>query len=467
MSGGIVLVLVIVLWLFVLAPLWLRGQKPIRKAGRAFEETRVVYEGGSQPVRQPSRRPRLVPRGVEYPDARDDADGYELVDAEDVLIDERTETPATELAGTVVDGDVVLELEEAPQGRDVEGARGAGDADGVGDVASAGAADAAEGADATEVRAQDDDAAEAVRPSASATAVTARVGDADDEQDRFELDESFTSPEDLLYPDTRAPRRHRGMRVIEGVADEHDGGSAADVDDTGDAVAATSFASARDEDVAGVAEGADEVASAVQRDHEELEDRAAGAPRRWAAEGGLARRVGQSPEAELTEEEREFAASRRGRGGWDPDADERHSLSRYQRRQRTLIGLAVAIVLSGFFGFVFGGWAWAPFIVALVLGVLYLVALRSQVRQEEALRARRVKQLRRARLGVRNRDDEELQIPRALRRPGAVVIELDDESPDFVHMPEMESPFGGDTGGDGPHSRSKNGADDYPTLRVS
>ena len=54
---------------------------------------------------------------------------------------------------------------------------------------------------------------------------------------------------------------------------------------------------------------------------------------------------------------------------------------------------------------------------------------------EHDLHRRRVAQLRRARLGVRNAHDEELAIPRNLRRPGAVVLEADDESPDFDFLP--------------------------------
>jgi len=79
------------------------------------------------------------------------------------------------------------------------------------------------------------------------------------------------------------------------------------------------------------------------------------------------------------------------------------------------------------------------------------VALRAQVRQEQALLRRRVKHLRRARLGVHNTDDEALKIPRNLRRPGAVVVEIDDESPDFEHLPLS---YSDDEDGDfdGPHA---------------
>ena len=54
-------------------------------------------------------------------------------------------------------------------------------------------------------------------------------------------------------------------------------------------------------------------------------------------------------------------------------------------------------------------------------------------------------------MGVRNAEDEELKIPRNLRRPGAVVVEIDDESPDFVHLPLSYSD-GEDGDFDGPHA---------------
>lgn len=151
---------------------------------------------------------------------------------------------------------------------------------------------------------------------------------------------------------------------------------------------------------------------------------------------------------DLSEDEVAFAQRRLGRGGWDPVADREKSATRYQRRQRMLIGLAIAVVLTVALGSVAGGWTWWLAGISGVLTGTYLVALRAQVRQEQALLRRRVKHLRRARLGVRNADDEALNIPRNLRRPGAVVVEIDDESPDFEHLPlSYSDDEGGDFGG--------------------
>ena len=142
---------------------------------------------------------------------------------------------------------------------------------------------------------------------------------------------------------------------------------------------------------------------------------------------------------ELTPEEIEFAKSRRGRGGYDPEADKKHSADRYQRRRSTVLGLVVAVVVTIVPAGLIGGWMWAAPAIALGMTIIYLIALRAQVRDEERLRHKRVHQLRRTRAGVRNSMDRELGIPHRLRRPGAVVLETDDDSPDFIGLELVET----------------------------
>ena len=96
--------------------------------------------------------------------------------------------------------------------------------------------------------------------------------------------------------------------------------------------------------------------------------------------------------------------------------------------------LIAGLVITTIIGAIVGGMAWIAPSIAASLIVIYLFVLRQQVRAENALRERRIRQLRRARLGVRNAHDEELGIPARLRRPGAVVLEADDESPDFEYL---------------------------------
>ena len=58
-----------------------------------------------------------------------------------------------------------------------------------------------------------------------------------------------------------------------------------------------------------------------------------------------------------------------------------------------------------------------------------------------------------ARLGVRNREDDELGIPQRLRRPGAVVVELDDEDPDFADLAYTDYRFDDDDYAEMPQAR--------------
>lgn len=84
--------------------------------------------------------------------------------------------------------------------------------------------------------------------------------------------------------------------------------------------------------------------------------------------------------------------------------------------------------------FVAGGWTWVLPAVAVGMTAWFMVALRRVVLQERALHARRLRQLRRARMGVAMSNHTEH--PRDARlRAGSVVLDLDDESPDFDTLP--------------------------------
>lgn len=364
MTGTLAIVLIIVVWLFVLAPLLLRGQKPIRKAGEAFDEPRVIHEGGSGELRS-RRRPRVTPADVRT--TRDDREeDYELVDDEDILIDDRRDDDAERPGGIggvfgrasarfrsreeepaqdhVVDGDLIHELEPVPAAAD--------------DVVTA------------EV-----DPAPATGRAELGVVYAEDLEDDLDAESHYHYSDAYTGPADLLDP--RAP--------IDG------------------------------------AENVEEVVEDAPQ-HPETGSTAAGA------------REHRGSGVDLTDEELEFAQRRRGRGGWDPEADQNQSTTRYQRRQRTLLSLGAIVALTVIAGLIFGGFSWLLPVLAVAVTGVYLFALRSQVRDEQALRARRIRQLRRARLGVRQSTESERPVPRQLRRPGAVVLEVDDESPDFEHL---------------------------------
>ena len=78
---------------------------------------------------------------------------------------------------------------------------------------------------------------------------------------------------------------------------------------------------------------------------------------------------------------------------------------------------------------------WWLFTVTLVGVSVYMFYLRRQVRIEEDIRRRRMTRLMRSRLGVESSSDPELSLtPERLRRPGRVVLEVDDEDPEFDHL---------------------------------
>jgi membrane protein implicated in regulation of membrane protease activity len=88
--------------------------------------------------------------------------------------------------------------------------------------------------------------------------------------------------------------------------------------------------------------------------------------------------------------ERERAAYRPGRGGFDPEAAEMAARAKYGFRQRiVVILLAIAVITAAVAGFVMPLVWWGHAAVDVVL-VGYLVYLRRQVRIEEEIRQRRL-----------------------------------------------------------------------------
>ncbi|MBU9766551.1 hypothetical protein FR943_22260 [Mycobacterium sp. TNTM28] len=111
------------------------------------------------------------------------------------------------------------------------------------------------------------------------------------------------------------------------------------------------------------------------------------------------------------------------------------SARKFRFRKRVLAVLAVAMVFSAGAAFLVTPSAWWVCGTAGTLTVLYLAYLRRQTRIEEQLRRRRAQRIARSRLGVENTDDHKLDVvPARLRRPGAVVLDIDDEDPIFEHL---------------------------------
>lgn len=410
MSTGAIIVLIIVVWLFLLAPWLLRSQRPVKHTGEAFDDTRVLFNGDSGEVLG-SRRPRLSPRDVHVSaDELDAVNEYadDAVAHDDAPVDFSEGNPdearSHDDAHASEDGSRMTIKRAAATAKAAAGARFRRGTERDADVASDDAEDDALVDEPVfeESMADAKNAPELDVVAAEVEVFTAPAPEA--AEDAYAYDDSYTSPVDLLYPGAVDPAPAVDAEV-ESEAEPVEGDSA----DAG-------------------AEGAEE----AQADTAETEGEAH-----------------EESDTDLSSDELEFAQRRLGRGGWDPVADSAARVTRYQRRQRVLVLFAVLDVAAVALGIVVGGWTWW---IAAILGiatVAYLVALRNQTRAETELRRRRVKALRRARLGVRTAQDEELAIPRKLRRPGAVVLEADDESPDFDFLPvyDLRGPGDDDLGG--------------------
>ncbi|MCW1822029.1 hypothetical protein A5731_12465 [Mycolicibacterium conceptionense] len=111
------------------------------------------------------------------------------------------------------------------------------------------------------------------------------------------------------------------------------------------------------------------------------------------------------------------------------------SARKFRFRKRVLAVLAATLLFSAGAAFLVTPSAWWVCGTAATLTVLYLAYLRRQTRIEEQLRRRRAQRMARSRLGVENTDDHKLDVvPARLRRPGAVVLDIDDEDPIFEHL---------------------------------
>jgi hypothetical protein len=138
--------------------------------------------------------------------------------------------------------------------------------------------------------------------------------------------------------------------------------------------------------------------------------------------------VAEEPPATVT-----HAFSRRRR--YDPDTAAAVIARKYASRKRVLMVMALTLVGSAAAAFLLTPTAWWFCGSMAAVTVLYLGYLRRQTRIEERVHRRRVQRMARSRLGVENTYDQEFDVvPSRLRRPGAVVLEIDDEDPVFEHL---------------------------------
>lgn len=111
------------------------------------------------------------------------------------------------------------------------------------------------------------------------------------------------------------------------------------------------------------------------------------------------------------------------------------SARKYRFRKRMLMSMAVLLLVTAGAAYLWSTTMWYATAAVGLITLLYLAYLRRQTRIEERLRRRRMQRMARSRLGVENTVDHELNVvPARLRRPGAAVLEIDDEDPAFEHL---------------------------------
>jgi hypothetical protein len=132
-------------------------------------------------------------------------------------------------------------------------------------------------------------------------------------------------------------------------------------------------------------------------------------------------------------------SSRRRR--YDPQAAAAASARKYRSRRRVVMVMALTLAASALVAYTVWPTGWWLCGALGAITVLYLVYLRRQTRIEQQLRRRRLQRMARSRLGVESTDDRAFDVvPSRLRRPGAVVLEIDDEDPIFEHLDHAPSP---------------------------
>ena len=117
-SPSLMIILILVVWIIVLAPLMIGNNKPIRRSGDGYDETRVLHEGGTAPMAE-RRRPKLTAADIHRHSEDTDYEVVEATDAEEqVLIDDapalRTlfRRPGAEDQADHIEGEVIEHVED-------------------------------------------------------------------------------------------------------------------------------------------------------------------------------------------------------------------------------------------------------------------------------------------------------------------------------------------------------------------
>lgn len=124
------------------------------------------------------------------------------------------------------------------------------------------------------------------------------------------------------------------------------------------------------------------------------------------------------------------------------------SARKYRFRKRVLMVMAALMVLSAVLSFTVSPTLWWSCGVVAGVTMLYLGYLRRQTRIEEQVRRRRSQRMMRSRpvadpmfeerSAPRGPEVDFPEFPTRLQRPGAAVLEIDDEDPIFEHLDEVQ-----------------------------
>jgi hypothetical protein len=111
---------------------------------------------------------------------------------------------------------------------------------------------------------------------------------------------------------------------------------------------------------------------------------------------------------------------------------------KYRFRKRVLMGMSAVMILTAVLALTVSADLWWACGSSAAVTILYLAYLRRQTRIEAQVRRRRQQRMARSRLGVENTEDRDFDlVPSRLRRPGADVLDIDDEDPMFEHLDEV------------------------------
>ncbi|MGV9750280.1 divisome protein SepX/GlpR [Nocardia farcinica] len=411
MPNSILWIGLVVLWVFVLFPILADRHPRIRQTTDAALATRVLHRGGSK------RRLRYRPNRARRKRFHSD-------DAED-----RMSTPADEKITDTDDDAVTGTSDEAGHGGTPSDSDIADSAPREPDSPDADASRRARGERDGEIDADADDSADAEIAEKTQDGEKARVAaDSDDE------------------PAADEPGHGRTRAESSG----EDGRAASDEDDTDEDATADDHAAPGHEDEPRPRR--ERVTARIPPARSAVPVRAPEPAAEYDAQfdqAGEDRAGFDHAEDSADEDEPDFVPTRRGRGGYDPEADAIARAARYTFRQRAVLALLLTAIMSGALALILTPLFWWACGLSVVVLATYLAYLRKQVRMEEEIRRRRAARLARRRgepvpeQADDHEDDEDEHATarggmdrataRALRRRSSL-LDVDDEDPLFEHL---------------------------------